>query len=212
MKFYYYMLSFFFFFSVLVDNILWLKKRWGFRGSSELGSLPFWEVWGQTCLAFLASLLHLFQGYLWGTKVIMRAANFRSHGYSAVWPHMPGAGVLPVPEPPMSSQVKTDEETQGSPKDCILPSTSYMMSWLLKCFEGFGPLPRAGSITYKSREWSLWTLNPNTWLSAWFGNRTRSSGENCKHTRRGLYSCGVAKGAEWHGPPTTTAPPPPPPP
>lgn len=82
-------------------------------------------------------------------RLLSRAANFRSHGYSAeVWPHMPGAGVLPVPEPPMSSQVKTDEETQGSPKDCFLPSTSYMMSWLLKCFEGFGPLPRAGSITY----------------------------------------------------------------
>ena len=54
--------------------------------------------------------------------------------------------------PPMSSQVKTDEEMQGSPKDCLLLSTSYMMSWLLKCFEGFGPLPRAGSITYKSRD------------------------------------------------------------
>ena len=108
--------------------------------------------------------------------------------------------------PPVSSQVKIDEETQGSPKDCLLLSTSYLMSWLLKCSEGFGPLPRAASITYKSREWSLWTLNQNTWLRAWFGSRTRSSDENCKHTHGGLYSCGVAKGTEWHGPPATTTP------
>ena len=175
-------------------------------GSSELGSLPFWEVWGQTCLAFLASLLHRFQGCLWGTKVIMRAANFRSHGYSGRGLTCREQVCCKYQMPPMSSQVKIDEEMQGSPKDCLLLSTSYMMSWLLKCFEGFGPLPRASSITHKSREWSLWTLNPNTWLSALFGNRTRSSDENFKHTRGELYSCGVAKGTEWHGPPATSAP------
>lgn len=64
---------------------------WG--GSSELGSLPFWEVCGQARLASLTFLLHLFQEDPWRTQVSVPAANFPLQGLSVVWPHLAAVGV-----------------------------------------------------------------------------------------------------------------------
>lgn len=47
----------------------------------------------------------------------------------------------------MSSQVKTEEEGRGSPKECPLLYIFYIISWLPKHFACSGPLPWASSLS-----------------------------------------------------------------
>lgn len=88
-----------------------------------LGSLPFWEVWGQTCLA--SGLLYsTCSKDTFGEQRLLCEQLISAPMVTVPCGPSHARSILPVPEPPMSSQVKTDEETQGSPKDCFLPSNS----------------------------------------------------------------------------------------